>query len=1190
MFAKMFAFEWRYYLRQPSFYVTCLIFFLLPFLATVSENIQIGGGGNVLYNGSFAITQTMLILGLFSMFLVINFVANTATRNDTSQMAEIIYSKPINAFSYQLGRFFGTYFITVLVFAMVPLGIMLGCAMPWVDAERVGPTNLAFYGTTFFYFTMPTLFVLACLFYSAAVRFRSLMAVYLAAVALFILYIATGSLLDDPQYRTLSALSDPFGLRTFADISRYWTVHERNTQVIELSGVLLQNRLIWIAFGVVVLAVFGSLHHIQIHKPSAKKSKKQLKLEKVIPPFGNNIAVKGNNAASWGKFISRTQFEIKQVVFSAPFYILLIFSAFNMVMMFINFTGMYGTPNWPLTQTMVEQVNGAFSLMLIVVVTYYSGEVVWRERNSGMGDIIDATPVFNIAFWLSKLVAVCLVICSLLMVGMLISIGYQFAMGYQNIDLAQYLISILYFFALPMCLLAVLSFFIQVLSPNKFVGMLIFVGYIFANMAFDQIGLEHNLVDYAGAPSMTYSDMNGYGIFLEIHSWYMLYWTAIAVMLSTLGYALWQRGPQTSLKARLALMSYQMGTMGKATVASALLVAVLSGGYIYYNTTVLNQFIGQDELETRQVDYEKKYVQFEHDEIPVITKVNATVDLSPYQRSLTASANVEVVNKSSQPIKRFLVNIPQHSSSWQVELAGGAVTEIDERYNTAWFEFELPLQPNETRTGTLSVARQHQGFKDRDFDVQLVENGTFINNFELFPSFGFNRSFILMDRHKRKSHDLAPRDRANKLEDEAFHNESFFGKGTDFIDFEATVSTAEDQVAIAPGYLQKEWTENGKRYFHYKMDSPMAHFYAFLSARFEVKQDQHDGVNIEVYYHPEHNKNVDVMIESVKDSLDYFGREFSPYQHKQMRIIEFPRYRGFAQSFANTVPYSEDIGFIADLRDPEDINMVYYVTAHEMAHQWWGHQVGAANVQGSAIISETLSQYSAVMVLEKKYGPEKLRKFLKYELDRYLSGRTSEQIGEQPMLRAENQQYIHYRKGSVIMASLRDRLGEAHVNQALKGFLQTYQYQSTPYPTTLDLVAALKANATAEEQAFITSLFEDITLYDLKAEKVEVADTGSNSQTVTLTVQAKRVTSDSKGMETDVPLSEMVDVVLFSADPESLKATDTVIYNEKHLIKSGENVITIELPKNEKKLPKFAGIDPFVKLVDRDSADNIIKL
>ena len=106
----------------------------------------------------------------------------------------------------------------------------------------------------------------------------------------------------------------------------------------------------------------------------------------------------------------------------------------------------------------------------------------------------------------------------------------------------------------------------------------------------------------------------------------------------------------------------------------------------------------------------------------------------------------------------------------------------------------------------------------------------------------------------------------------------------------------------------------------------------------------------------------------MKKSLDYCTRNFGPYQHQQVRILEFPRYARFAQSLPNTIPYSEAIGFIARVEQTDDIDYPFYVTAHEVAHQWWAHQVIGADVQGATMLSETLAQYSALMVMEKEYG------------------------------------------------------------------------------------------------------------------------------------------------------------------------------------------------------------------------------
>ncbi len=161
-------------------------------------------------------------------------------------------------------------------------------------------------------------------------------------------------------------------------------------------------------------------------------------------------------------------------------------------------------------------------------------------------------------------------------------------------------------------------------------------------------------------------------------------------------------------------------------------------------------------------------------------------------------------------------------------------------------------------------------------------------------------------------------------------------------------------------------------------------------------------------------------MQGMKDALEYYSRNFNEFQYSQMRIMEFPRYATFAQSFANTIPFSESIGFIAKINNPDkDIDYPYYVTAHEVAHQWWGHQVMDARVKGNAMLSESMAQYSALMVMKHAFPPETLERYLKYELDVYLRGRTTERKKEQPLEFVEGQGYIHYNKASLVFLPCR---------------------------------------------------------------------------------------------------------------------------------------------------------------------------
>jgi ABC-2 type transport system permease protein len=344
-----------------------------------------------------------------------------------------------------------------------------------------------------------------------------------------------------------------------------------------------------------------------------------------------------------------------------------------------------------------------------------------------------------------------------------------------------------------------------------------------------------------------------------------------------------------------------------------------------------------------------------------------------------------------------------------------------------------------------------------------------------------------------------------------------------------------------------------------------------------------------VLYHPAHAYNVDRMIDAVKKTLAYCSANFGPYQYHQLRIVEFPRYAAFAQSLPNTIPFSEAIGFIARLEKPTDVDYPFYVTAHEVAHQWWAHQVIGADAQGSTMLSETLAQYSALMVMEKEFGPANMRKFLQYELDAYLTGRSTERRREQPLSLGENQPYIHYRKGSLVSYAMRDYIGEDRMNAAIRGFLGATKFKGPPYPTALELVDSLRAATPDSLGYLIGDLFEKITLYELKTDSAVVNDAPAapGKFVVDLYVNAKKLRADSLGKETDQPMSDWIDIGVFAkapakADPKIDEKVGIPLYLAKHRIASGAQKISVLVDRR----PYRAGIDPLHKLIDRLTSDN----
>jgi ABC-2 type transport system permease protein len=453
----------------------------------------------------------------------------------------------------------------------------------------------------------------------------------------------------------------------------------------------------------------------------------------------------------------------------------------------------------------------------------------------------------------------------------------------------------------------------------------------------------------------------------------------------------------------------------------------------------------------------------------------------------------------------------------------------------------------------------------------------------MLPMIGYQERGELERDLDRRKFGLAPKERMRDRDDPAGLAENGLQSGADFIAFDATVSTEPDQIAISPGYLQREWMEGGRRYFHYRMDAPIMNFFAFQSARYALRKDTWTGpsgpVAIEIYHHPGHEFNLDSMNLSVKDSLAYFSEAFGPYQYRQFRIVEFPRYETFAQAFPNTIPYSEAIGFIARVRpdDPKDIDYPYYVTAHEAAHQWWAHQVIGGDVQGSTMLVESLAQYSALMVLKKKLGAAKMRRFLAYELNRYLRGRAFEQKKELPLSRVENQSYIHYAKGSLVFYALQDYIGEDRLNQAIRTFRDAHAFKGPPYPSSGELVQRIREVTPPELRYMVEDMFERIVVYDNRAVSATSKQLSDGKWEVTMKVVAKKRVADELGKESDVSIDDLIDVGVVDAKGDAISVSRQRIAGE-------ESTFTMTVDQR----PVKAGIDPLNKLIDRRPEDNAI--
>ena len=1192
MFGKIARFELRYQLRNPVFWVVAILFFLLTFGSVTIQQVQIGGGGNIHKNAPQAIAQTSLILSLFYMFVTTAFVANVIVRDDESGFGPMVKSTRVSKFDYLIARFLGAFLVAAISFLVVPLAIWFGSLMPWVDPETLGPNHWAAYLFGYFALALPNLLLTSAIFFAVATMTRSMMYSYVGVVVFLVGYIVFNAVIRSrPELRDLVGYIEPFGIGAYGSIARYWTASEGNSLVPAFSGVILWNRLIW--FGVSLLALtlayfrFSFAERGISRRRAARQARREDKLAAVTPTLVDRLPAARPASAGFAQLRARCAFEMRMVFRSPAFFILIALGVANSVAGLLLSNQLYGTPALPLTFTVIGTLQGAFSLFVIIITIYYSGELVWRDRERKFHEIIDATALPNWAYMVPKTLAVTGVLFCTLLAAMLTGIVIQLIRGVGNIELGQYIAWYLVPQTIDAVILAVLAVFVQALSPNKYVGWAIMVVYLVASITLSNIGFEHPLYNYGGTGGEQLSDMNGNQIGGAVGWWLRLYWGAFALVLATLAHLLWRRGTETRLKPRLARLPRRLASRAGALMAVALLVFVATGGFLYWNMNVLNTYRTQDDRDLMRATYEKKYLKYEKVLQPSTTDITLNVALYPADRRAETSGTYRFVNDTGAPLSDLHVRLTDYDTRIvALDVPGTRLAMNDAALNYRIYHFTTPLAPGATGTLTFKTERWQRGMRANGDDTQLVGNGTFLNNNDLTPQIGMSRDGLLGDPVKRRKYGLPSELRPAKLEDVSAQRRNYVGDA-DWVHSDITISTSADQVPIAPGRKVSDTVAGGRRTAHFVSGpAPILAFFSMQSARYAEKSMMADGVKLSVYYDAKHRDNVDRMLAAMKLSLAYYRANFGPYQFDYARIVEFPGYANFAQSFAGTIPYSEGLGFIADTRDPDKIDYITYVTAHELGHQYWAHQVISADMQGGTIMVETMAQYSALMVMKHLYGEDKIRRFLKYELDSYLRARGGERIEELPLDRVENQPYIHYRKGAVVMYLLQDRLGEDRVNHMLAQLLDKYRFKSQPYVRSLDLVNGFLSLArTPGERELVLDLLDRITIYDLKAKTATVRKLPDGTFETTLTADAAKFYASGTGVEKAAPLVDDIDIGLFDQRPGlGAFAAKDVISMQRVAVKSGVQTIRVISARK----PAFAGIDPYNKYIDRNSDDNVV--
>ncbi|WP_299186107.1 M1 family aminopeptidase [uncultured Aquimarina sp.] len=1192
---EIFLFELQYRFRRPATWIYAglgmLMAGLLAYLMQSSTAQFVNSPNNI--------AEIIGPISVISIFFYAAIMGVPIFRDQDHKTAQTYFTFPITQKSYVLGRFFGSFTIVSLLNIFIVLGAIIGFTLGMLverpDYGDYDVFNISSYLLPFIFLLQVNAFLIGALFFSLMAFFRKMSIIYLGGICLLLLYTLAGNFLGDIDNEWLSVYLDPFGGEAWSYVKKYWSINELNTNQLPIYGKFLLNRMIWLGIGIAFFLIAFFRFDYKKFLVSSSKSKK-VNTDEYVPSMISSINQVFNKKTARKNLWSLSKIEFLSIIKDPVFLVLVIIGVVTSIILIYFNNETYGTPNLPITRYIIDNITVGITLLSIVILIIYAGEAVHRTRKNKTFVFYDALPISNQSLYFSKVLSLIGISLVLTLIHILIGILYQTFNGYFDYDLGTYITYNFMITFTNFLMTTLLAFFIHVLVNNKFLGyfivILIYIGSpLLITLAFKS---DNPLIRFRGTTPFFISDLNEFGHYLKGIFWLKLYWILLTAILLLIGMLFWTRGFFSSAKERLTLAKRRLNFKMVGALMMVIIAFVSVAGYSYYNLKVLNTIEDGDFFNKIAAEAEKKYSRLIDQPHPQVTDLKAYIDVFPEKRNVKVKGKFKLINNYETAIDTMLLQLQygnEHTSLEDVIYNNKKVYPvIIDSVNRMYF-YKLPntMLPGDKAELIIDISAETKGFANRR-ETQILNNGSFFDS-SIFPKFHYDRSII--DNGIRKKYGLKKLDYLfPPRTDSIALKKNLFNEDANYINFEAVVSTSSDQIAIAPGKLVKEWKDNDRSYFHYDLESQTDLFFNVVSARYDVEQSiwtapSGKKVDIEIYHSPKHKRNLKYFIDGTKAGLEYFSRNFHEYPNSVLRIVEFPAHATFAQSFATTIPYSENFGFSADFDKAKDFNYAFRVTTHEVAHQWWGHIVTPSKTSGANIISETLAEYSSLMTMKKEYGENGIKNFLKYSLDNYLSNRAFSFKPERSLINVETAQHIWYRKGSMIMYELQDIIGEEKINKALKRFLDEYKnFEKGVYPTSENLYDAIYRVTPDSLKYAVKDGFKEIVLYENRIRKAKTKKLENGTYETTFTVDSKKIYYDDEGKEerTD-DKTNYIEIGLFGKDivDDQEVPLKNPYYLERKWLQPGENTFTIITDKK----PEKAGIDPYNKLIDRNSNDNL---
>lgn len=1110
----------RMNLRRLTIWIFAAVFLLIVFLLYAGL-LRFGGmaasGVKLAVNADYAIA---MILGVFS-FGLMHFTAtlcgDPVVKDVRLGTTHILRALPVGSRTYVVGKFLAGYASVLTIYAVFLAALFFGQALPHgADVESLPFRILPFFKFALLFVLVPTFFVGAASFCIGTLT-GSMKTVYLAVTVLLVAWALVTERLEDMELRWL-AYFEPSGITWLSEqVARSRGNAWLNTHSIQPDLGFLLNRVMLLAAGAGALAYtvyrYPSLEHRSEYAGEVRPGLlgralrwargRQPELEDRYSNWSGAGAVprvepSRRDVAYWLRHaVASTEVELRLLLGERSLWIMV-----PMIMLMAGvdasgFSGPFRVPIYPVSSEFAQRMVPTLLIMLVGTTIFYTGEVFHRDDAGGVRGILYATPISNSAMLLGKLAAMFALSAFMVLATIATAVVSQ-AVQWYDIDGRTYFepgpyVEIGLHVLLPaIVFLCTTALVVNVLVRGRYLAYFLLLGlgggYIWLLIEGERSLLQNPLQ----IGHWRYSDITGLEPFAESLRLHHVYWGSLLVALCVAATWFLERtrgGWRQYLSGSRALRHLPL----LATGVVALAVAGWSGADIAERGNVRGT---EGELERAALELEERYLDRIDEPRLAYRSVDMDVRLRPSDGALDVRATVELVNPYPQPVAEALFTIDPLYEIRAFEIDGQSAPYTLDHAVLA-VALEEPLRSG----GSTTLRLDWSGVVGPGFPANGGPEGTFLHESAIFltsfapqvlPVPGLSPELFLADRERRGELGLPELQLLRDRSDDAYVP-SLFGSDVPF-EMECRIEAPEELDVLSAGDLvAREEAAPGPtgepyRRSTFRTDGPVFAF-AILAAEYSIAKNGDD----EVHYHPTHTYNLATILDALGDSRRRFEEAFGPYPHRLLRIGEFPRLAAFAQSYPTLMPYSEAIGFLTHCgEDPRTVDATYFVTSHEVAHQWWGYVVNAGASLGAQVLVESLAEYSAMVLIDEERGERARLRFLKHEEDRYLRARDADTEVALADLALEGQP-VWYNKGCLVFYMLERRIGRDRLLAALSEFAAEWR-DSDSHPVLDDLLRKIRAQHRGEDHGeFYEQWFEDVIVPDVAVLGATVRREGTGS-------------------------------------------------------------------------------------------------